>query len=181
MREGKEGREGRKWRRRAEHGGAAAGEKAKPAFDAPAPKTPGYNVAYVGNVAFEASAEDVAALFNEALAPGVGGAGGGGGGGGGGGEGGEQQEEAAAPKKAEEGDGTENPSLPSSLPLPPPPPRSAVTRVRLHTDKVTGKSRGYAHVHFLTEEQLDRAVKEVDGALLYGRAVRVGFAQPKKE
>ena len=149
-------------------GAAAEGKAAKPAFDAPAPKTPGYSVAYVGNVAFEASAEDVAALFNEALAPGAGEAGGTGG------------EEAAAAASAGAGGGDSEPP-PSSLPLPPPPPRSAVTRVRLHTDKVTGKSRGYAHVHFLTEEQLDRAVREVDGAVLCGRAVRVGFAQPKKE
>ena len=155
-----------------EDGGASAAAKgaaAKPAFDAPAPKTPGYNVAYVGNVAFEASAEDVAALFNEALAPGVGEANG---------SREEAREEAGAEAEAADDAADGNPS---SLPLPPPPPRSAVTRVRLHTDKVTGKSRGYAHVHFLTEEQLDRAVAEVDGAALYGRAVRVGYAQPKKE
>ena len=142
---------------------------AKPAFDAPAPKTPGYNVAYVGNVAFEASAEDVAALFNEALAPGVGEAHAAGSGGS------SSSREEEVKTEGDSADGED----PSSHP--PPPPRSAVTRVRLHTDKVTGKSRGYAHVHFLTEEQLDRAVKEVDGAALFGRAVRVGYAQPKKE
>lgn len=31
-----------------------------------------------------------------------------------------------------------------------------VTVVRLHTDKDTGKSKGYAHVHFADEESLDR-------------------------
>ena len=31
-----------------------------------------------------------------------------------------------------------------------------VERVRLHTDKKTGRSRGFAHVHFGDEESLDR-------------------------
>ena len=31
-----------------------------------------------------------------------------------------------------------------------------ITVVRLHTDKDTGKSKGYAHVHFADEESLDR-------------------------
>lgn len=31
-----------------------------------------------------------------------------------------------------------------------------VTIIRLHTDKNTGKSMGYAHVHFADEESLDR-------------------------
>jgi nucleolin len=90
----------------------------------PAPKTPGYNVAYVGNVAFEAGPEDVAALFGEG---------------------------------------------------------GGVARVRLHTDKMTGRSRGYAHVHFVSEAALDAAVSGVDGAELMGRAVRVSYAQAKKE
>lgn len=30
----------------------------------------------------------------------------------------------------------------------------AVERVRLHTSKQTGKSRGFAHVHFANEESL---------------------------
>jgi hypothetical protein len=32
------------------------------------------------------------------------------------------------------------------------------SKVRLHTDKVTGKSKGFAHVHFETEDGLDRWV-----------------------
>ena len=35
-------------------------------------------------------------------------------------------------------------------------PDCNVTKVRLHTDRHTGKSRGFAHVHFLDEESLDR-------------------------
>ena len=35
-------------------------------------------------------------------------------------------------------------------------PDCNVTKVRLHTDKTTGKSRGFAHVHFLDEASLDK-------------------------
>lgn len=31
-----------------------------------------------------------------------------------------------------------------------------ITKVRRHTDKVTGKFKGYAHVHFADEDSLDR-------------------------
>ncbi len=58
----------------------------------------GYNVAYVGNIAFEAGESDL----RELLA------------------------------------GCE------------------ITKVRRHTDKDTGKFKGYAHVHFADEESLDR-------------------------
>eukprot|EP00884_Botryococcus_braunii_P001700 jgi/Botrbrau1/11530/Bobra.0393s0009.1 len=88
---------------------------------APALKTPGYLVAYVGNVAFEASAEDVSAVFEGCN----------------------------------------------------------VTRVRLHTERDTGRPKGFAHVHFLDEPSLDRAVT-FNGAELYGRAIKVGYAQPPR-
>lgn len=61
-------------------------------------QTPGYHVAYVGNLVFEATPKQLREVFK----------------------------------------GCE------------------VTVVRLHTDKVTGKSKGYAHVHFANEESLDR-------------------------
>lgn len=88
----------------------------------PAQKIKGYNVAYVGNIAFEARPEDVKALFESC----------------------------------------------------------GVTLVRLHTDKDTGKPKGYAHVHFKDEESLDKAIK-LDGTPLFGRRIRVGFAQMKKQ
>eukprot|EP00890_Picochlorum_soloecismus_P004224 jgi/Picsp_1/4802/NSC_02170-R1_protein len=92
-----------------------------PETRAPAPKTAGYNVAYVGNIAFEASSEAVKALFEP----------------------------------------------------------YGVTLVRLHTDKDTGKPKGYAHVHFRDEESLDKAMA-LNGTPLMGRKIRVGYAQPKK-
>jgi hypothetical protein len=97
------------------------GSAARPAAGEPA-KVAGYNVAYVGNIAFEATTEDIKALF----------------------------------------EGCE------------------VTRIRLHTDRDTGRSKGYAHVHFETEAGLDRAVGQFNGASLHGRGVRVSYAQLKK-
>lgn len=86
-----------------------------------AQKVQGYNVAYVGNIAFAASSDDIKALFEP----------------------------------------------------------FGATLVRLHTDKDTGKPKGYAHVHFKDEESLDRAV-QMDGTPLLGRRIKVGFAQKKK-
>jgi nucleolin len=86
-----------------------------------AQKVQGYNVAYVGNIAFAATSDDIKALFEP----------------------------------------------------------FGATLVRLHTDKDTGKPKGYAHVHFKDEESLDTAVT-MDGTPLLGRRIRVGFAQKKK-
>lgn len=41
-----------------------------------------------------------------------------------------------------------------------------VTKVRLHTDKETGRSKGYAHVHFEDEGGLDRYVGNCGGYTL---------------
>jgi nucleolin len=71
---------------------------APPAGGSKPGKTPGYNVAYVGNIAFEVEPQELQQLFSP----------------------------------------------------------YGVTKVRLHTDMVTGKSKGYAHVHFDSEEGLDR-------------------------
>lgn len=69
-------------------------------------KTPGYNVAYVGNVAFEVSADELRGVFSEC----------------------------------------------------------GVKLVRLHTDPNTGRSKGYAHVHFEDEAGLDRCGARASGA-----------------
>jgi len=86
-----------------------------------AEKVAGYDVAYVGNIAFEASIDSIKALFEP----------------------------------------------------------YGVTKVRLHTDKDTGKSKGYAHVHFQDAESLDKAVA-INGTNFFGRNLRIGYAQQKK-
>ena len=87
-----------------------------------AAKVPGYNVAYVGNIAFEASPDEIKALFEP----------------------------------------------------------YGVIKVRLHTDKDTGKPKGYAHVHFKDAEGLDKAVA-TNGTNFFGRNLRIGYAQQKKQ
>lgn len=89
--------------------------------DNPAPKTAGYDVAYVGNIAWEADEAAIRAIFEP----------------------------------------------------------YGVTKVRLHTDKDTGRPKGYAHVHFKDEACLDKAIT-LNGTMLFGRRIRVGYAQPKK-
>jgi nucleolin len=65
---------------------------------------PGYNVAYVGNIAFEADVNDLRELMSDC----------------------------------------------------------DVTKVRMHTDKDTGKFKGYAHVHFADDSQAVTPQPEVD-------------------
>jgi RNA recognition motif-containing protein len=62
----------------------------RPAHVSPAPKVAGYDVAYVGNIAYEADEAAVRALFEP----------------------------------------------------------YGVTKVRIHTDKDTGRPKGFAHIHF---------------------------------
>ncbi|EFJ49066.1 hypothetical protein VOLCADRAFT_90315 [Volvox carteri f. nagariensis] len=52
------------------------------------------------------------------------------------------------------------------------------TKIRLHSDKATGRSRGFAHVHFANDEDVDKAVA-LDGTSFHGRKIRVSYAQPK--
>lgn len=99
-------------------GGKASGTKSN---ENPAPKTAGYDVAYVGNIAWEADEAAIKAVFEP----------------------------------------------------------YGVTKVRLHTDKDTGRPKGYAHVHFKDEASLDQAIT-LNGTMLFGRRIKVGYAQPKK-
>lgn len=57
---------------------------------------------------------------------------------------------------------------------------SHISQVRLHTDKVTGRSKGFAHVHFADDAALESALA-MDGRALGSRQLRVSYAQPKKE
>ena len=86
----------------AENGSShAARSAAGPGPSGRANKTPGYNVAYVGNVAFEVTPDELRGVFKDC----------------------------------------------------------SVKLVRLHTDANTGRSKGYAHVHFEDEDGLDRCAR----------------------
>jgi RNA recognition motif-containing protein len=54
-----------------------------------------------------------------------------------------------------------------------------VTDVRLVMDRETGRSRGFAFVTMGSDEEAERAMKKMDGALLGGRPLRVSEAQDR--
>uniref|UniRef100_A0A061R067 Nucleolin n=1 Tax=Tetraselmis sp. GSL018 TaxID=582737 RepID=A0A061R067_9CHLO len=54
----------------------------------------------------------------------------------------------------------------------------SISKVRIHTDKATGASRGYAHVHFEDDASVDAAVG-LNQSSLQGRQLKVMYAQPK--
>lgn len=58
-------------------------------------------------------------------------------------------------------------------------PPTVVLKVRLHTDKASGRSKGYAHVHFQDEAGLERALT-LTGSELMGRQIKVSYGQPKQ-
>lgn len=90
--------------------------------DGPPEYVEGYNVAYVGNLAYEVTRDDLIRLFK--------------------------------PYKSKQ--------------------------VRLHTDKDSGKAKGFAHVEFLDAESVKKAVEELNGHEIKGRSIKVSFAQPKQ-
>lgn len=52
-------------------------------------------------------------------------------------------------------------------------------QVRIHTEKHTGKHKGYAHVH-VDEASMDAAIK-YNQTEFHGRRIKVMYAQPKKD
>jgi RNA recognition motif-containing protein len=58
-------------------------------------------------------------------------------------------------------------------------PHGSVTDVRLVMDRATGRSRGFAFVTMVSDEEAARAMKQMDGAMLGGRPLRVNEAQDR--
>jgi RNA recognition motif-containing protein len=58
-------------------------------------------------------------------------------------------------------------------------PHGSVTDVRLVMDRATGRSRGFAFVTMGSDEEAARAMKQMDGAMLAGRPLRVNEAQDR--
>ena len=56
-----------------------------------------------------------------------------------------------------------------------------VLNVRMMTDRETGRARGFAFVEMADAEQADRAISEMNGTSLDGRALTVNEARPKGE
>jgi RNA recognition motif-containing protein len=58
-------------------------------------------------------------------------------------------------------------------------PHGAVERVKLVTDRDTGRSRGFAFVEMTDSSEADRAIEALNGEEVGGRALNVNEARPK--
>lgn len=56
-----------------------------------------------------------------------------------------------------------------------------VVEAKIITDRMTGRSKGFGFITMETEEQAQKAVKELNGKELDGRTLRVSEARPPKE
>lgn len=53
------------------------------------------------------------------------------------------------------------------------------SRVRLATDRETGRPRGFGHIDFKDAASAERAIAELNGLEVLGRQLRVDFAGKK--
>jgi len=56
-----------------------------------------------------------------------------------------------------------------------------VTSARVITDRDSGRSKGFGFVEFENEADNQKAVDQLDGKELDGRAISVGLARPKED
>ena len=55
-----------------------------------------------------------------------------------------------------------------------------VTSAKVITDKFTGRSRGFGFVEMSDDAAAQKAIQEVDGATVEGRAIKVSEAKPRE-
>ena len=60
-------------------------------------------------------------------------------------------------------------------------PYGEITRLQVMTDRDTGRSRGFAFVELSDEDEAAKAITELNGKELDGRALNVNEARPKPE
>jgi RNA recognition motif-containing protein len=56
-----------------------------------------------------------------------------------------------------------------------------VSSAKIITDKMTNRSRGFAFVEMPDDAAAQKAMQELDGATVEGRAIKVAEARPKEE
>lgn len=56
-----------------------------------------------------------------------------------------------------------------------------VTSARVITDKFTNRSRGFGFVEMSDDEAAKKAIAELDGGVVEGRAIKVSEARPREE
>lgn len=57
----------------------------------------------------------------------------------------------------------------------------AVSSAKVITDKFTQQSRGFAFVEMKDDNEANSAMKELNGAMVEGRAIKVSEARPREE
>jgi RNA recognition motif-containing protein len=57
----------------------------------------------------------------------------------------------------------------------------AVSSVKIITDKFTGRSKGFGFVEMENDEEAEKAINELNGASVDGRAIVVNKSEPKPE
>ena len=60
-------------------------------------------------------------------------------------------------------------------------PYGEIARVQIMTDRDTGRSRGFAFVEMTSDEAAAKAITELNGRQVDGRALNVNEARPKPE
>ena len=56
-----------------------------------------------------------------------------------------------------------------------------VSSAKIITDKLTQRSRGFGFVEMPDDAAAEKAIKELDGGMVDGRAIKVTVAKPKEE
>ena len=56
-----------------------------------------------------------------------------------------------------------------------------VTSAKIINDKFTGRSKGFGFVEMTDDTAAQKAIGELDGATVEGRAIRVAVAKPREE
>ena len=56
-----------------------------------------------------------------------------------------------------------------------------VSSAKVIQDKLTNRSRGFAFVEMPDDAAAEKAIKELDGAMVDGRSIKVNVAKPKEE
>ena len=56
-----------------------------------------------------------------------------------------------------------------------------VASAKVITDRESGRSKGFGFVEFVNEDDNQKAVDQLDGKELDGRAINVGLARPKED
>jgi RNA recognition motif-containing protein len=60
-------------------------------------------------------------------------------------------------------------------------PYGEITRLQVMTDRDTGRARGFAFVELTDDDEAAKAITELNGKELDGRALNVNEARPKPE